>query len=69
MKLSDLSRYNPITIQCHDNPDPDTVASGYALYTYFKSLGKEVSLLYSGRNKIQKPNLRLMLENLEIPLV
>lgn len=68
MKLSDLTRYNPITIQCHDNPDADAIASGYALYTYFKSLGKEVHLIYSGRNRIQKPNLRLMLEHLEIPL-
>lgn len=42
MRLSDLTRYHSITIQCHDNPDADAIASGYALYTYFKQIGKEV---------------------------
>ena len=68
MQLSDLSTYNPITIQCHDNPDADAIASGFALYTYFQQAGKEVQLIYSGRNQVQKPNLCLMLERLQIPL-
>ncbi len=67
MKLSDLNPYNPITIQCHDNPDADALASGFALYTYFNSLGKDVRLIYSGRSVVQKPNLCLMLEHLQIP--
>lgn len=54
MKLSDLTAYNPITIQCHDNPDADAIASGYALYVYFQSIGKEVRFIYCGRNRIQK---------------
>ncbi|MDE6661900.1 MAG: DHH family phosphoesterase [Lachnospiraceae bacterium] len=66
MKLSDLMQYNPITIQCHDNPDADAIASGYALYTYFGQLGKDVRLIYSGRNKIHKSNLCLMLKHLGI---
>lgn len=66
MKLSDLTAYNPITIQCHDNPDADALASGYALSVYFKEAGKDVRLLYSGRNRIQKPNLCLMLRHLDI---
>lgn len=68
MKLSELSVYNPITIQCHDNPDADAIASGYALYAYFQSMGKEVRIIYCGRNKIQKSNLLLMIENLNIPI-
>lgn len=68
MKLSDLTAYNPITVQCHDNPDADALASGYALYTYFKECGKDVRFLYAGRNTIQKPNLSLMLRHLEIPV-
>lgn len=68
MKLQDLIQYNPITIQCHDNPDGDAIASGFGLYTYFQSLGKETRLLYSGRNRIQKTNLKLMVEKLEIPI-
>lgn len=68
MKLCDLEKYNPITIQCHDNPDADALASGYGLYCYFKAIGKDVSIVYSGRNEIQKSNLRLMLEKLQIPV-
>ncbi len=68
MKLSDLTMYNPVTIQCHDNPDADAIASGFAMYRYFKSLGRKVRLIYAGRNKIQKSNLVLMLEHLDIPI-
>lgn len=68
MQLKDLERFNPITIQCHDNPDADTLGSGFALYNYFQEKGKTVRLVYSGRNRIQKPNLVLMVEKLEIPV-
>lgn len=69
MKLADLESYNPITIQCHDNPDADTIASGFALYEYFKHKGKQVELIYSGKFSIQKNNLLLMVEKLAIPIV
>lgn len=68
MRLSDLERYDKITIQCHDNPDADALASGYGLYLYFRSKNKEVRLVYSGSNKIQKSNLRLMVEKLKLPV-
>lgn len=68
MILKELAKYDPITIQCHDNPDADAIAAGYALCRYFESLGKRARLVYGGRNKIQKPNLLLMLEHLEIPI-
>ena len=68
MKLAELNGYDPITIQCHDNPDADALASGFALYRYFESKGKEVSLVYAGRNRVQKSNLLLMLEKLQIPI-
>ncbi|MCM1272187.1 MAG: DHH family phosphoesterase [Clostridium sp.] len=68
MKLRELEQYNPITIQCHDNPDADALASGYGLYCYFRDKGKQVSLVYSGRNEISKSNLKLMVEELNIPV-
>ena len=68
MQLLDLKDYNPITIQCHDNPDADTIGAGFGLYCYFKEQGKDVSMIYSGRNKITKTNLRMMIDELEIPL-
>lgn len=69
MQLEKFEHYSSITIQCHDNPDADTIASGFGLYMYFKSRQKKVSLIYSGQFQIQKPNLKLMIENLQIPIV
>lgn len=57
-----------ICVQCHDNPDADALASGYALYQYFKEVGVHVHLVYGGKNEITKPNLRLMVSELEIPI-
>ena len=68
MRLSDLAEYEKITIQCHDNPDADALASGYGLYCYFKSIGREVRLVYSGANRIQKSNLCLLVEKLKLPI-
>lgn len=68
MRLKDLEIYKAITIQTHDNPDADAIASGYALYRYFKGMGKRVSLIYSGRYRIKKTDLKLMIEKLHIPI-
>ncbi len=68
MKLRELLEFNQIVIQCHDNPDADAIASGYALYTYLKEEGKEVRLIYGGRNIIRKSNLVIMVRELEIPI-
>ncbi len=68
MKLSQLCSYEKIYIQTHDNPDADAIASGYGLYCYFKSMGKDVTFFYSGKNKISKSNLKLMVKNLNIPV-
>ncbi|PHV70950.1 recombinase RecJ [Sporanaerobium hydrogeniformans] len=68
MKLSQLTKYQDIVIQCHDNPDPDTIGAGYALYKYFEEQGKRVRLVYGGHLKITKPNVCLMVEKLDIPL-
>lgn len=68
MKLQQLEDFEHITIQCHDNPDADALASGYGLYCYFSGRGRDVRLVYSGKNRIQKSNLRLMVEKLELPV-
>lgn len=68
MKLKELQGYSKITIQCHDNPDADAIASGYGLYCFFNDNGKDVRLVYSGRNEISKSNLKLMVEKLNIPI-
>ena len=42
MKLRELLEFNQIIVQCHDNPDADAIASGYALFRYLKDNGKDV---------------------------
>lgn len=68
MKLSDLHKFNDITIQTHDNPDPDAIASAFGLYKYFTSIGKTAQIVYSGRARIQKSNLILMIKECSIPI-
>jgi len=68
MRLLDLEKYNQIVIQVHDNPDADSVGSGYALYRYFQEKGKEVRLVYGGKYEIMKSNMLLLIEQLDIPI-
>lgn len=66
--LNDLLDYDNIVIQCHDFPDADTLASGYALYWFLNGKNKNVRLIYSGTREITKPNLLLMLSFFNIPV-
>lgn len=66
--LSAFLTRKKICIQCHDNPDADALASGFALYRYYTSHGIDTTFIYSGRNQITKPNLLLMIRELEIPV-
>lgn len=68
MKLVELEKYNQIVVQVHDNPDADAIGSGYAMYRYFQSRGKNVRLVYGGRYAITKSNMRLLISELEIPV-
>ena len=65
-QLSQLCNYRQIVIQCHDNPDADALASGFALRWYLEQKGIAARFIYGGANAIQKSNLVLMNENLEI---
>lgn len=68
MKLSDLLTFDEILIQCHDDPDADAIASGFALLTWLKENNKDAKLIYSGRGEITKPNLLMMIRELRIPI-
>ncbi|MEE1305621.1 MAG: DHH family phosphoesterase [Agathobacter sp.] len=68
MKLRELLKYNDIVIQCHDNPDADALASAYGVASYFELHGKKTRIVYSGKFKIQKSNLLIMISKLEIPI-
>ncbi|MCX4327080.1 MAG: DHH family phosphoesterase [Lachnospiraceae bacterium] len=66
--LKKFHGYSKICIQCHDNPDADALASGYALYRYFESCKKQAEFIYTGHNQITKPNLVMMVKELGIPV-
>lgn len=68
MRLPDILRYDNIVIQSHDVPDADSIASGFALVKYIESKGGRARLVYGGKNRITKPNLKLMIELLGIPI-
>ena len=68
LKLSELLHFAPITIQCHDSPDADSIASAFALRAYFEQCGKKAEIIYSGAAPISKPNLVKMAGLLSIPL-
>lgn len=68
MFLQKFSDFDKIFIQCHDSPDADSLGSGYALYSYFRDLGKDVHLVYGGSNRITKPGLLVMVKELSIPV-
>ncbi len=66
--LSDLLKFDDeIVIQCHDNPDGDALASGFALKWYLERMGKKARFIYGGRAPVSKSNLVLMMERLNIP--
>lgn len=66
LRLQDFLQYDNIVIQCHDNPDADALASGFALCRYFEKNGKTARFVYGGRNAVSKSNLILMIANLGI---
>ena len=68
MKLKELLTYSDIVIQCHDNPDADALASGYAVWWYLKTMGKDAKFIYRGRNEIKKSNLEIMVKELSVPV-
>lgn len=68
MRLSELLQYDKIYIQCHNNPDPDSIASAYGIYCYLKAHDVKATIFYAGPNHITKSNLSLMIDTLDIPI-
>jgi phosphoglycolate phosphatase len=68
MTLAQITTYDEVVVQCHDDPDPDTIACGFALWRFFTDKGVNVRLIYAGAREITKPNAVLMLHLLDIPL-
>ncbi|MBP3261298.1 DHH family phosphoesterase [Pseudobutyrivibrio sp.] len=66
MRLSQLLEYDNIIVQCHNNPDADALASGFAVLKYLRDNGKNVRFVYGGNFEIAKSNLKLMIADLGI---
>ena len=68
MHLHDLLLFGSVTVQCHNVPDADAIASAYALHQYFARAGKTSKLVFGGSQPLEKPSLRQMVEHLCIPI-
>ena len=64
--LKDLINYRDIVVQCHDNPDADALASGFALVWYLKKQDIDVRFVYGGEAEVKKANLLKMIDDLQI---
>jgi phosphoglycolate phosphatase len=66
--LSELLDYDRFTIQCHDNPDADAIASAFALHAYLVWRRKTARIVYAGKLCITKSNLLEMILKLRVPI-
>ena len=66
MDFSQLNQFSKVVIQCHDNPDADSLACAYALSEYFGLSQIKTEIVYSGFAPVSKPNLKLMMDELGI---
>jgi phosphoglycolate phosphatase len=66
--LKDILTYKRVVIQCHDNPDPDALASAYAIWYWCTENKQEAEIVYSGAFPVQKANLTLLINLLKMPL-
>lgn len=66
LDLSSLLAYDAVLLQCHDNPDPDTISSAFALSCFFFAHGVPTMIFYGGFREISKPNIIRMIDALRI---
>lgn len=66
--LKKLLTFPKICIQCHDNPDADTVASAFGVYCYLKERGVEAQIIYGGPDLISKSSLKTLINVCGIPI-
>ena len=66
--LEKLLNYKKVCIQCHDNPDSDTLASAFGVYRYLQTRGIETKIIYSGPQEIKKNAIKTMIKECKIPI-
>lgn len=66
--LRQFLKYKHICIQCHNNPDPDTLSSALGLHCYFTEHGIDTRIIYGGSDRIKKRNILYMIKVCGIPI-
>ncbi len=66
--LQRFLKYQKIYIQCHNNPDADTIASAYGVYCFLTEKGVDAEIIYGGVQPIQKYNIKYMIKQCNIPI-
>ena len=64
--LQSVPAESKVAIFCHDNPDPDALGAGLAMFDYIESLGLKPQLLHGGM--IEHQQNRAMVRILDIPV-
>ena len=64
--LQSVPAESKVVIFCHDNPDPDALGAGLAMFDYIESLGLKPQLLHGGM--IEHQQNRAMVRILDIPV-
>ncbi|WP_196803130.1 DHH family phosphoesterase [Butyrivibrio sp. MC2013] len=63
-----ITRPGRLVVQCHDDPDPDALASGLLVCRFGEYFNRKIEFIYSGNNPISKSNAIKMVELLGIEI-
>ncbi|MDO4733428.1 MAG: DHH family phosphoesterase, partial [Bacillota bacterium] len=66
--LSRFLSYKKICIQCHNNPDADSLASAFGLYRFFCSKGVDSEIVFGGEQVLKKSNTKMLIRECGIPI-
>jgi nanoRNase/pAp phosphatase (c-di-AMP/oligoRNAs hydrolase) len=57
-----------VCIQCHNNPDSDTIAAAFGVYRYLQKNGVDATIIYSGPVEIKKNAIVTLIRECKIPI-
>lgn len=60
--------FKTICIQCHNNPDADTIAAAFGVHKYLSANGIQSFIIYGGSGEVTKSNTKMLIEKCQIPI-
>lgn len=66
--LKRLLSYKKICIQCHNEPDSDTIAAAFGVYCYLQMHNVDAVIIYGGSEKIKKGGIKMLVRECGIPI-